>query len=178
MGKRSSMEKVPKDYYPTSDPKALPPAFIKEVRGKPYAEPCCGEGHLVDLLADVATCKWESDLEWRGAGREKDAMGVTKENLSGCDLILTNPPYTRSVLLPMIDHFISLKPTWLLLPSDFMHNLYFGPYMAKCSKVISIGRLCWFPKDGKRVASTDNYSWYYWKQLANEDTETVFIGRT
>lgn len=177
MSKRSDFEKVPRDFYPTTDPKALPEAFIKEVRGKTYAEPCCGAGDLVDLLMDGATCKWESDVEDRGAGVVKDAMEVTKEDLSECNLIITNPPYTKSVLLPMIDHFISLKPTWLLLPSDFMHNIYFGPYMAKCSKVISVGRICWFPKDGKRVASTENYAWYYWKQYANEDTVTEFIGR-
>jgi len=144
MGKRSDFDKIPRDYYPTIDPKALPPKFIEFVRGKTYAEPCCGEGDLVDLLMDISICRWESEIEYRGCGKVWDAMCLSKHELSKCDLIIGNPPYTKSVLLPMIDHFISLKPTWLLLPSDLMHNIYFAPYMKKCSKVVSVGRLFWF----------------------------------
>lgn len=178
MSKRSSFDKIPRDYYPTTDPKAVPQAFIDEVRGKTYAEPCCGAGDLVDLLMEVAVCRWESDIESRGAGKLWDAMCLSKQELARCDLIISNPPYTKGVLLPMIDHFISLKPTWLLLPADMMHNLYFGDYIKRCSKVISVGRICWFPREGKRVASTDNYAWYYWKYKATDDTTTEFVGRT
>jgi len=176
MSKRSSFDKIPREYYPTTDPKAIPPKFIEFIRGKTYAEPCCGEGDLTELLMDISSCRWESDIEYRGCGKQWDAMCLSKNELERCDLIITNPPYSRDVLLPMIDHFISLKPTWLLLPADMMHNLYFGDYMRKCSKVISVGRICWFPKEGKRVASTDNYMWAYWEQEADE-TETIFYGR-
>ncbi len=177
MSKRSSMDKVPKDYYPTRDPAAIPPKFVEFIYGKTYAEPCCGEGDLVDLLADVATCKWESDLEWRGAGQERDAMSLIEEDLEDCACIITNPPFTKAILLPMIDHFISFKDTWLLLPADMMHNKYFAPYMKKCSKVVSVGRLCWFPVDGKRIPGTDNYAWYFWQQGQEGETPTTFYGR-
>jgi len=176
MSKRSDYNKIPRDYYPTTDPNALPPAFINLIRGKTYAEPCCGSGDLVDLLADIAVCRWESDVEYRGCGKIWDAMYLSTHEVGQCDMILTNPPFSRDVLLSMIDHFISLKPTWLLLPSDYMHNKYFSPYMSKCSKVVSVGRLKWF-KDSKH-SSTDNFCWYYWQQSATEDTETVFIGRS
>jgi hypothetical protein len=175
LSKRSNFDKIPRDFYPTFDTNATPPSFIREIRGKRYAEPCCGQGDLVELLYDAAICKWESDIEDRGLGFLFDAMCLTKNELWKCDLIITNPPYTRKVILPMIDHFISLKPTWLLLPADWMHNKYFGPYMDKCSKVISVGRLKWF-KDSLH-SSTDNYCWYYWKHKASSDTDTVFIGR-
>jgi len=177
MSKRSSFDKVPKDFYPTCDPKAVPPKFVDFIRGKTYAEPCCGSGDLVDLLMDVATCKWETDIEYRGAGRQRDAMTLGISDLVKCDLVITNPPYTKSVLLPMIDLFVSLKPTWLLLPADLMHNIYFGPYMDRCSKVVSVGRVCWFPREGKRVASTENFAWYFWEKGATDDTETMFYGR-
>ena len=176
MSKRSSFDKIPRDFYATVDPKAVPQAFIGEVRGKTYAEPCCGAGDLVDLLMDVSVCRWESDIEDRGAGKLWDAMCLSKQELARCDLIITNPPYTKDVLLPMIDHFISLKPTWLLLPADMMHNLYFRDYMKKCSKVISVGRLKWF-KESKHT-STDNFMWAYWKYKATDDTTTKFVGRT
>lgn len=175
MGKRSDFQRVAKDFYPTTDPRAIPEVFIKEIRGKTYAEPCCGMGDLVDLLADIAICRWESDIEYRGAGKVWDAMCLSSHELEKCSLIVTNPPYAKQVLLPMIDHFISLKPTWLLLPSDLMHNQYFGSYMRKCSKVISVGRIKWF-EDSKHT-STDNFCWYFWPKGSLEDQQTVFIGR-
>ena len=175
MSKRSSFDKIPKDFYPTTDPKVLVPEFVKSVRGRRYAEPCCGEGDLTDLLMEVAICKWESDLENRGCGKLWDALCLSEHELQKCDLIITNPPFTKTVLLPMIDHFITLKPTWLLLPADLMHNNYFGSYMAKCSKVVSVGRVKWF-KDSKSV-STDNFAWYFWKLRATTDTTTKFYGK-
>jgi len=86
-------------------------------------------------------------------------MCLSEHELGHCDVIITNPPFSRDVLLPMIDHFISLRPTWLLLPAGYMHNRYFAPYMEKCSLVVSIGRLRWF-KDSKHT-STDDFAWYY-----------------
>jgi len=175
MSKRSSFDKIHKDFYPTTDPKVLVPEFVKSIRGRCYAEPCCGAGDLTELLMEVAICKWESDVEDRGCGKLWDAMYLSDHELEKCDLIVTNPPFTKSVLLPLIDHFITLKPTWLLLPADLMHNQYFGEYMRKCSKIVSIGRIKWF-KDSPSY-STDNFAWYFWKHKATTDTKTEFYGK-
>ncbi len=176
MSKRSSMEKIPRDFYPTTDPSAIPPKLIEFIRGKSYASPCYGDGDLEDLLMDVAVCRWRSDIRKTvGSSKVWDALSLSKHELGRCDIILENPPFSRDVLLPMIDHFTSLKPTWLLLPADMMHNKYFGEYMDRCSRVISVGRLKWF-KDSK-YTSTDNFAWYFWKKGATTDTDTVFYGR-
>lgn len=176
MGKRSNFDKVPKDFYGTTDPKAVPPKLVEFIRGKSYAEPCYGNGDLEDLLMDVATCKWRSDIrETVGSSKVVDAMCLSKEDIAGCDYIITNPPFSRDVLLPLIDHFVSMKPTWLLLPADYMHNVYFGDYMQRCRRVISVGRLKWF-KDSKHT-STDNFAWYFWVKGATTDTRTEFYGR-
>lgn len=177
MSKRSDFPKKDKDFYPTTDKKVLVPEFVRLIKGKTYAEPCYGYGDLEQLLMPSADLKFKSDIRVTvPATQVKDAMEVTRKDLADCDLIITNPPFTRSVLLPMIDHFISLKPTWLLLPADYMHNAYFRPYMDKCTYVVSIGRVCWFTSDiGKRVASTDNFAWYFWPQGANGDSDTIFL---
>ena len=175
MGKRSDFPKVDKDFYATIDPKATEP-LIPFIRGKTYAEPCYGNGDLEDLLMDVAICQWRSDIrETVSSSKVMDALSLTKEQLEGIDLIVTNPPFTRTVLMPMLDHFITLKPTWLLLPADLMHNVYFGEAMRRCSKVVSIGRLKWI-KDSPH-ASVDNFCWYFWPQHSIQQ-ETVFKGRT
>jgi len=177
MSKRSSLEKIPKDFYPTTDPKAIPPKLVEFIRGKSYASPCYGNGDLEDLLVDVATCRWRSDIrETVGSSKVLDALCLSKEDIARCDMILENPPFTKSVLLPMIDHFVSLKPTWLLLPADMMHNVYFKEYVDKCTRIVSVGRLKWF-KDSPHT-STDNFAWYFWPQEAEPNNATHFYGRS
>lgn len=176
MSKYSNFPRKEKDFYGTVDSRAIPDKLISFIKGKTYAEPAYGNGDLEDLLMDVATCRWRSDIrETVGCSKVVDAMCLSKEDIARCDYIITNPPFSKDVLLPLIDHFVSLKPTWLLLPADYMHNVYFGEYVAKCSRVISVGRLKWF-KDSKHT-STDNFAWYFWVKGATTDTRTEFYGR-
>lgn len=177
MSKRSSFERVHKDFYPTIDPKSIPSSLLPHIQGKSYAEPCYGEGDLEDRLMDIATCNFRSDIrETVGCSKVKDVMDLTGEDIVDCDLIITNPPFDRKVLLPMLDHMVNLKPTWLLLPADIMHNKYFTPYMKRCSKVVSVGRLYWFKDNdsGKSVRGTDNYAWFFWPKSADNESTTVF----
>lgn len=146
MSKRSDFPKVDKDWYPTRDPAAIVPKFVEFIRGKAYAEPCYGNGDLEDLLMDVATCKWRSDVRSTvGCSKVMDGLEITTEDLKDCDCFCTNPPFSQKVLRPLLDHWLTFdKDIWLLLPADYMHNIWFGPYMKVCSKVVSIGRLVWF----------------------------------
>lgn len=172
MGKRSDFDKVPRDFYPTVDPFAVVP-LIPYIRGLRYAEPCYGNGDLEDLLYDVAFCAWRSDVrETVGCSKVIDALELTSQDLRGASIIITNPPFTKSILLPLIDHLTSLKPCWLLLPADIMHNGYFTEYMQKCLYVVSIGRLRWF-RDSKSK-SKDNFCWYYWS-MSPTKTTTTFV---
>ena len=177
MGKREEVKKpkVDKDFYRTIDPDAVTP-LIPYVRGKTFGEPFYGNGDLEDLLMDAATCKWRSDIrDTVLICTVKPATEVTKSNLVGVDYIISNPPFTKSVLLPCIEHLSKLRPTWLLLPADMLHNKYMTPYMKKCELVLSVGRLCWFPNDqGKMVKGVDNYCWY---KFVDYDTNTTFKGR-
>jgi hypothetical protein len=182
MGKNSNYKvKRPRDYWPTVDPDCMVEPFVAAVRGKTYAEPCYGAGDLEDRLMDAATCKWRSDLEPQvPSATQHNALYLTKDNLSGCDLIITNPPYHWSMLEPLLKHLPTLKPTWLLLPADFMHNKRSGPYMRNCAKVIAIGRMFWINgKDDthpwKGTKGKDNYCWYRFHDHWGEPT--VFIGR-
>ena len=175
MGKYSDFERVEKDFYPTIDPNAISQSFIEAIRGKSYAEPCYGDGDLEDLLMEIAVCRWRSDIRKTvGSSVVMDAMAMTKNEVKNCDLIITNPPYTRNALLPMIDHFISLRPTWLLLPADTMHNKYFSRYIDLSSKIYPVGRLYW---NENKVRGKNNFCWYYWPQYGANDYPTEFIGR-
>jgi hypothetical protein len=175
MGKRDNdkFKRVEKDFYGTLDPSAIVPAFVGRVRGMRYAEPCYGEGHLEDLLMDVATCMWRSDIrETVGPSLVKDATSLCLYDLRGCDTIITNPPYKWPMLKPLLDHLPTLKPTWLLLPADYMCNIRMGPYMKQCETVIAVGRLYWLPN---KVKGVSNFAWYKFNKWHIGQTE--FIGR-
>lgn len=175
MGKRDS-DKFPRedrDYYGTIDPGCLVPAFVDRIRGVKYAEPCWGNGDLENLIGDTATCLWRSDIEPQQENIPvKDATKVNIDDLQGVSCIITNPPYQWGMLKPLLDHLPAVKPTWLLLPGDYMFNVRMGPYMEKCETVIAIGRMYWLPN---KVKGVNNFAWYKFSKWKLGQTE--FIGR-
>jgi len=173
MGKRSEKPRIDKDRYFTHDQRAIVPQFIERVRGKSYAEPCYGEGDLEDLLMDVATCKWRSDIVPFGNIKQDNALNITKRQLEGCDLIITNPPWSRPILHDMISHFSKMKPTWLLFDADWMHTKQSARYMKYCREIISVGRLNWIP--GTKTVGKDNVAWYFFDRKWFGPTQ--FYGR-
>ena len=112
MGKRSSFERIPRDFYPT--PYAAVPPLIPHLRGvRTFAEPCCGDGALVRHLESLGLrCVYAGDI-----ATGQDAL--TLEQYGDADAIITNPPYTRPLMHALIAHFQRIAPTWLLLESDW-----------------------------------------------------------
>lgn len=166
MGKRSNFERTPRDFYPTPKEAVIP--LIPELpKNSNYAEPCAGEGDLARHLWDTNRCsaKWMSDIEF---GYEN----LSEKELAECSYIVTNPPWDRKILHPMIEHFRNLRPTWLLFDADWMHTKQSKDYIKYCSKIISVGRIKWIPDS--KMTGKDNCCWYFF----NKDlTQTEFIGR-
>lgn len=176
MGKRDNdkFERKGRDFYATIDPAAVK-ALIDHLPIKcQFVEPCAGAGDLITELCKHygVSCLGAWDIE------PKHKMVIayncldTRVALPQQDCFITNPPFTWDMLKPILDHLPTIKPTWLLLPADYMHNVRVGPYMKKCVKIVSIGRLYWEPNKKKGV---DNYCWYLFD--ANYDGETTFYGR-
>jgi hypothetical protein len=151
MGKRSSFERIPRDFYPTPL-KAVPP-LIPHLRGvRTFAEPCCGDGALVRHLESFGLrCVYQGDI---ADGR--DAFATT--DYGDADVIVTNPPYQRPLMHALIQHFARTLPTWLLLESDWAHTKQAGPFMPCCSDIVSVGRLRWIA--GTTMSSKENFAWY------------------
>jgi hypothetical protein len=74
----------------------------------------------------------------------------------------------------LMERFISLRPTTLLLPADYMHNIRMAPFMWQCEWVKSIGRVKWI--EGSKVSGVDNYAWYKFDK--DNTVPTLFFGRT
>lgn len=152
MGRRSDFTRRPHDSYQTVDPKAVDSLmpFLKRDGITSFAEPCLGDGKLADrLVSHGLACVLGSDITGG-----VDALGLTSFN--GANAIITNPPWTREILHPMIEHFQRHHPTWLLFDCDWAYNVHAAPYLDHCSDMIAVGRLKWF----NNTAGKDNACWY------------------
>ena len=86
---------------------------------------------------------------------------LTETHFGSVDAIITNPPWTRAVLHPMIMHFQQFHPTWLLFDSDWAYNKQAKPYLEHCSDIVAVGRLRWIASS--KMSGKDNCSWYrFW----------------
>ena len=172
MGKRSDFERKPRDFYPTPFA-AVEPLISHLPRKFRFSEPCAGDGQLCRHLEYFGgLCMWASDIEPQLAGIAKNDFTEIREwHCIDSDFIITNPPWDRSVLHPMIDHFSLLRPTWLLFDADWPHTKQSSDYMKKCSKIVSVGRIKWFGN----MTGKDNCAWYLFE---NKEMETKFYGRT
>ena len=174
MGKRSDFERKPRDFYPT--PFAAVKPLIKHLPFKfKFAEPCAGDGQLCRHLEHFGgECMWASDIEPQLDGIKKnDYIEVGNLEVLESEYIITNPPWDRTLLHPMIDHFSLLKPTWLLFDADWAHTKQSAEYIRGCSKIVSVGRIKWFGN----MTGKDNCAWY----LFDHNTDSYppkFFGRT
>lgn len=155
MGKRSEFIRAPKDMYPTIDDRAVLALLphIKDI--ELYSEPCYGKGHLVEMIDRLsdARCVSYSDIDLG-----MDALDWTEDELCGSDAIITNPPWSRNILHPMIMHFKDLAPTYLLFDADWAHTKQALPYLKYCTDIISVGRLIWI--EGTKMTGKDSVCWY------------------
>ena len=178
MTKFNKYESQPRDFFRSTDPRTVLP-LVPFIKGATYAEPCAGAMDLITLLEPYAKCNWSSDIEPQHQSvLQKNALSVTKEDVKDCDYFVTNSPFSWCMLQPLLKYLPTLKPTWLLLPADFMHNRQSIPYMEKCEYVVSVGRL-FFHKAGESLdikykRGTANNCWY---KFVDYDTNTAFKGR-
>lgn len=176
MGKISNYERRPRDFYKTPE-KAVLPLIGHLPSGFSFCEPCAGDGQLVNLLEKHfnAMCFLALDVEpqvdWVLRG---DANHINAESVEVCSLIVTNPPFRWDWLKPLMDTWINLKPTVLLLPADFAHNQRFAPYLSVCERIVSVGRVKWI--EDSKASGVENYSWYMFDK--NNTKPTNFYGRT
>lgn len=170
MGKRSSFARSPKDFYPTP-PEAVKPLLPFLNKDLLYCEPCAGSADLINALP--LCCVKAFDIEPRsGIVFEKDALTLTEKDVKGCSYIITNPPWSRDVLHPMIEHFRQLRPTWLLFDADWMHTRQAAPFLRQCTDIVSVGRVKWI--SGSKHTGKDNCAWY---RFDTSEAQTRFWSR-
>lgn len=165
MGKRSSFKRVERDFYPTPF-EAVEPLLNYFGDYKYYfVEPCAGKYDLVNHLESCGhVCVRYSDIELNATVTQYPSV------LGSC--FITNPPWDRKILHPLIENLRKQKDTWLLFDADWMHTKQSSDYMMYCETIVSVGRVKWIP--GSTMTGKDNCCWY---KFIAEDCVTQFIGR-
>jgi hypothetical protein len=171
MGKRSNFERRERDFYPTPY-EAVIPLLPHLSAGARFCEPCAGDGALVDhLVKHGFICASARDIEPRRQGiDQKDALTTLTGNV---DYFITNPPWDRKILHPLIEFLSDQHPTWLLFDADWMHTKQAAPYMARCVKIVSVGRVKWIPES--KMTGKDNCCWYLFDRF--DFTSPTFVRR-
>ena len=176
MSKRApQFERRPRDFYATP-PAALAPLVPHLDPGTPYVEPCAGDGALIDgLRAHNIRCSAAYDIEpQRQDIEQRDALAPWSFRPPGT-LFITNPPWARTILHPLIESLTRAGSAWLLFDADWMHTRQAAPYLPYCNTIVSVGRVKWIvdsPNTGK-----DNAAWYLFTPQQRIDP-TQFHGRT
>lgn len=155
---------MPKDFYPTPR-EAVLPLIPHLLSGSRYTEPCVGTYDLVRHLDKFGfVCSLAYDEE-RDARVCKDFEG---------DLFITNPPWDRKVLHPIIENLSDVAPTWLLFDADWMHTKQSHSYLDRLCSVVSVGRVKWIPDS--KMTGKDNCCWYLFS-TPDPLRDTIFYGR-
>jgi len=174
MGKRSSFERVPRDFYPTPY-EAVVPLLPHLIPGTRFDEVCCGAGDLIRHLERHGhKCARCSDIEVV-PGAPEWAFECDARETRECegDVFITNPPWARDLLHPIIRNLSSIAPTWLLFDADWMHTKQAAPFLPWLHKIVSVGRVKWIPDS--KMTGKDNCAWYLFDQRA--DGRAEFFGR-
>jgi len=203
MGKRSNYVRRDRDFYPTPYEAVVPLLPHLPVAAR-FHEPCVGDGDLVrHLERNGHKCFAAGDIKRKGRdlrsqkrSRAATRYGQTIKGFFGvyfyppsseqdalkiigtpADMFITNPPWDRDILHPLITHLSDIAPTWLLFDADWMHTKQSTPYMERCQKIVSVGRIKWIT--GSKMTGKDNCCWYlFTKEQTAQTAHTEFHGRT
>jgi hypothetical protein len=173
MGKRSNFKRIERDFYRTPELAVLPLLdHISDVRE--YIEPCAGDGALIDILKKYGKkCLFACDIfSQREDVVKYDLFDLSFENKT----IITNPPWDRKILHPLLDKVVESKNcvAYLLFDADWMHTKQSSNYIKYCEKIISIGRVKWI--EGSKMTGKDNCCWY--KFVSKDIYQSVFDNTT
>lgn len=178
LGTHSNEDREQHDFYAT-EPKAVELLLEVEEFNKNILEPCCGKGHISDVLKEHGYEVSSYDLVDRGYGEVKDFFNFGK--IKNTDII-TNPPYRKAQefvekSLEIVDEGakVAMFLKTLFLESKSRKKL-FTENPPKTIYVSSSRLIC--AKNGdfeKYKGSAVSYSWFVWEKGFKGNTTIKWI---
>jgi hypothetical protein len=172
MGKRSDFVRKDKDKYYTPEA-AVAPLLPHLKPNSTFFEPCAGDGALIRHLEKAEhTCRYACDIEPEDRRIcKRDALEISHVS---ADYVITNPPWDRKIMHPIIEHFHKMAPTWLLFDAAWAFTKQSSVFMDYCHAIVTIGRVKWI--EGSKMTGKDDCAWYLFDQKRSENG-TRFYGR-
>lgn len=161
----TDQEREKNDYYATP-PKAVC-ELLKHESFDNVLEPCCGEGHISNVLKEHGCSVTSSDLIDRGYGDVKDMFDIKEWNGD----IVTNPPY--KLAQPSIEHFLNITKEGckiaLFLKIQFLEGQarrkFFDKFPPKYVYIASKRFSCAMNGDFENYHSGAMcYAWFVWEK--------------
>ena len=133
-----------------------------------FIEPCAGDGRLIRWLeAEGHQCIDAFDIEPQAEHiRQADALKVWP---TAGNMAITNFPWGRDMLHPLLDHWRRLMPTWTLLDANWLFTKQAAPFLRYVSDVVVVGRVKWI--EGSKQTGKDDSVWI---RIQSEPCQTVF----
>jgi hypothetical protein len=162
MSKRApQFERNERDLYLTPEAAVLPlKPFLKP--GTRFYEPCAADGGLARALIHRLglECMGMSDIHPLNSLVDEENL-LDIDYVRGADCIITNPPWKRDLLHPIIDHLKWVAPTWLLIDADWLFTKQAAEHLPSATDIVAIGRVKWIP--GSDSVGKDNCCWVRFK---------------
>lgn len=155
MGKRSGMEKIHKDKYPTPYDAVIPLLPFLEPQSR-FVEPCANDGRLIKHLQRHGhVCIGAMDIEPR---HPQVKQGDALRHRWNTPMFITNFPWSRPILHRLIEHLAAQAPVWTIIDADWAYTGQASEYLAYCKAIVSIGRVNWIEESD--TTGKDNSAWY------------------
>lgn len=140
---RSGKEQPPLGFYPTlpSTIEPLLPLLPKRTR---FIEPCAGDYSLAGYLEQHGhECVFASDLEPRH--EEVCVRDAGKHDFRSiqADMVITNFPYRKQLLKPILENLIPQIDIWMVIYSSWLDTLWAAKFMEHAAIELPIGRARW-----------------------------------
>ena len=139
------------------------------------AEPCSGDGAMVEVLRDYGYEVIASDLREIGV---VGAGGVNLFDLDHATNTVTNPPYTD--FGNIVEHFVTIteRKVACLLPLRFLGSKERRPFLISNppARVYVLPRRPVFHvggRDGRKTVASHDYGWFVWDRSHAGPTEMI-----
>ena len=188
-GGKGQGTRSPTDFYPTPtvSTNSLFDSFTFEDVDT-VLEPACGKRHISKVVQErIPKAKVESsDLHFYGDPEVEVGIDfLSKEYLHNYDMVITNPPYTSSLLMPFVEKALAVSNRYMcmFLKITFLESLkryeFFQNDKSLKTVLVFSNRQPLY-KDGIKTGASNAimYAWFVWDKKYSGDPSIKWINNS
>ena len=180
-GTSTTRDRVEHDYYATPPESTLKLLEVEEFKGN-VLEPCCGEGHISEVLKENGYDVISNDLVDRGYG-EYNQDYLTSTNLKA-DNVITNPPFKYAKefiekslqdITGKVAMFCKIQLLEGVSRKELFENTPLKTVYVFSKRQSPLRNGSSVDENGKKWASTMCFAWFVWEHGYEGNPEIKWI---